>query len=142
MKKLLVILTGILLVAAFSLTVDSCKKKEKTKVEQAFELVQNVVEAAKSDDVIAFAKAVQASDALGETLTDEEADLLDQMLEEKISDEDADLLQAFMEEHSLELMMLLGDDDDEDFELPDIDPSLFEDLDMEDILPDYEPDAE
>ena len=142
MKKLLVILTGILLVAAFSLTVDSCKKKEKTKVEQVFEQVENMIEAAKSDDVQAFANAVQASDALGETLTDEEAELLDQMLEEKISEEDSDLVEAFMMEHQFELMLLLGGDDDEDFELPDVDPSLFEDLDLEEILPDYEPDAE
>jgi len=135
MKKILVILASLMLIGSLAFTVESCAKK-KTKVDEAFEMTLQAIEAAKKGDVEGFAQILKESEAFEEDLSEAEMEELGNRIDAEVSAEDQDAFDNFLGEHYMEILQLLYPEEDWGEELPDYEPDydgeelaeLFEEL--------------
>lgn len=103
MKKLLVILASALMVMAVAI---SCGNKNEKK---ALDLTEKAINAAKAGDVPAFTEAMFAISELNQSLSEEENEAIEKMLEEKISEDDRDLFEDFFNENQYEIIQYAQD---------------------------------
>lgn len=120
MKKIMMILAAAVMMVAVSC--GGNEKKALTPEEQAVALTEDMVKAAKANDVEGFKKAYEAIEALQENLTEEQNENIEKMLQDKFSDSDMMAVGLFMFSHmeeitgeSLDFGDLTGEESEEDW---------------------------
>lgn len=134
MKKIIAIVATVLVAGSLAFSLTSCKndKKDAAKGEKADEtvveanpaeeqapvleglsvesqavvLMDQLLLAAKKNDIDTFKKIFQDMMTFSEGLTDEENEQIDQLMEGKVSEEDQQMLENFMMEHLADLAEL------------------------------------